>query len=172
VNRRAQALCLTIALCLLLPCSVKAIVSDNPLVLADQVLVVKSERRLYLLRDGKRYRSYPVALGQQPIGPKEREGDERTPEGRYTIDGRNPASAYFLSLHVSYPSATDIVRAQQHHWKPGGAIMIHGMPNAPKHPMKHYRETDWTDGCIALNNDDMVEVWLLTSNDTPIEIAP
>ncbi len=168
---RAQALGLASSLAVFLP-TAGAIEADSPLVMADQVLVIKSERRLYLLHEGKRYRSYPVALGRQPVGPKQREGDEHTPEGRYLIDGRNPASAYFLSLHVSYPSVADETRAAKHHWKPGGAIMIHGMPNVPTHSTKHYRETDWTDGCIALNNDDMVEVWLLTHNDTPIEIDP
>ncbi len=169
---RASALSLA-SLCLMSwSFSVQAIATNNPLVMADQVLVIKSEHRLYLLREGARYRSYPIALGREPVGRKEREGDTRTPEGRYIIDGRNPASAYFLSLHVSYPNSSDVLRAQQHHWSPGGAIMIHGMPNVPKHPAKHYHQTDWTDGCIALSNDDMVEVWLLTNNDVPIEILP
>jgi murein L,D-transpeptidase YafK len=146
--------------------------TEEALQMADQVLVIKSERRLYLLHEGKPYRVYPIVLGESPIGRKEREGDRRTPEGRYVIDGRNPASKFFLALHVSYPNATDVERARDHRWSPGGAIMIHGLPNTPKRPLDYYRKTDWTDGCIALTNDDMLEVWLLTRNEIPIEIRP
>ncbi len=139
---------------------------------ADQVLVVKSERRLYLMRDGQPFRSYKVALGLNPVGHKEREGDFRTPEGRYLLDGRNTASDFFLSIHLSYPSSEDAARARTHHWRPGGSIMIHGLPNVPKRSIDYYRSADWTDGCIALANDDMLEVWLLTRANTPIEIRP
>ncbi len=139
---------------------------------ADQVLVVKSERRLYLIRDGQPYRSYKVALGLNPIGHKEREGDFRTPEGRYVLDARNSSSDFFLSIHLSYPSVDDQLNARSHRWKPGGSIMIHGMPNVPRRPADYYRSVDWTDGCIALSNDDMLEVWLLTRANTPIEIRP
>jgi murein L,D-transpeptidase YafK len=139
---------------------------------ADAVLVVKSERRLYLLHDGQPYRSYRVALGLNPIGHKEREGDFRTPEGRYRLDLRNAASDFFLSIHLSYPDPDDVERARRNHWRPGGSIMIHGLPNVPKRPLDYYRTSDWTDGCIALSNDDMLEVWLLTRANTPIEIRP
>jgi murein L,D-transpeptidase YafK len=139
---------------------------------ADQVLVVKSERRLYLLRDGQPYRSYKVALGLNPIGHKEREGDFRTPEGRYLLDGRNASSDFFLSIHLSYPGPGDAALARRHHWRPGGSIMIHGQPNVPKRSADYYRSSDWTDGCIALSNEDMLEVWLLTRANTPIEIRP
>jgi len=139
---------------------------------ADELLVVKSERRLYLLRGGSPIKSYRVALGLDPVGHKEHEGDFRTPEGRYRIDGRNPASEFYLSLHVSYPSARDLDTARSHHWQPGGSIMIHGLPNVPKHPAEYYRHSDWTNGCIALSNNDMLEVWLLTRPDMPIEIRP
>jgi len=139
---------------------------------ADELLVVKSERRLYLLRGGAPFKSYKVALGLNPVGHKEHEGDFRTPEGRYRIDGRNPASDFYLSLHVSYPSVHDLETARAHHWQPGGSIMIHGLPNVPKHPTEYYRHSDWTNGCIALSNNDMLEVWLLTRPDMPIEIRP
>jgi murein L,D-transpeptidase YafK len=139
---------------------------------ADQVVVVKSERRLYLIRDGQPYRSYKVALGLNPVGQKEREGDFRTPEGRYRLDGRNPSSEFFLSIHLSYPAPEDVERAKSRHWRPGGSIMIHGLPNVPRRPVDYYRSVDWTDGCIALTNDDMLEVWLLTRDNTPIEIRP
>ena len=139
---------------------------------ADQVLVVKSERRLYLLRGGQPFRSYRVALGLLPTGQKEREGDRHTPEGRYLLDLRKPDSEFFLAIHVSYPNPDDAARARHRRWKPGGSIMIHGLPNVPRHPLDFYRSADWTDGCIALANEDMLEVWLLTRPNTPIEIRP
>ena len=139
---------------------------------ADQVLVVKSERRLYLIRDGQPYRSFRVALGLNPIGHKEREGDFRTPEGRYLLDGRNASSEFFLSIHLSYPNAEDVALARRNHWRPGGSVMIHGQPNVPRRSADYYRSADWTDGCIALSNEDMLEVWLLTRSNTPIEIRP
>jgi murein L,D-transpeptidase YafK len=163
---------MVVSLTLMLLSSGVARATSEVLVAADQVVVVKSERRLYLLRDGKAYRSYRVALGLSPAGHKQREGDFRTPEGRYRLDARNPASDYFLSIHLSYPGPDDLVQARRHHWQPGGSIMIHGQPNVPKHSADFYRKTDWTNGCIALSNDDMLEVWLLTKANTPIEIRP
>ena len=139
---------------------------------ADTVLVVKSERRLYLLRGGQPFRSYRVALGLIPTGHKEHEGDWRTPEGHYLLDLRKPDSEYFLAIRVSYPNLDDEARARHRRLKPGGSIMIHGLPNVPKHPLDYYRSADWTDGCIALANEDMLEVWLLTRPNTPIEIRP
>jgi murein L,D-transpeptidase YafK len=161
---------LAAALLCVLPAVVFA--TSDELKPADQVLVVKSEHRLYLIRDGQPYRSYKVALGLNPVGHKEREGDFRTPEGRYRLDARNPSSDFFLSIRLSYPSADDVERARRHHWAPGGSIMIHGLPNVPRRPIDYYKSTDWTDGCIALTNDDMLEVWLLTRSNTPIEIRP
>jgi len=169
--RRAVVLCL-LAIVGGVPLAGIAMTTTDPLPLADKVLVVKSERRLYLYSDGKAIRSYHIVLGHEPRGPKQKEGDGRTPEGDYRLDGRNAASRYFLSLHVSYPSARDLDNARARHWQPGGAIMIHGLPNIPKYPLDYYRTNDWTDGCIALSDDDMVELWLLTRDDTPIEIRP
>lgn len=139
---------------------------------ADQLLLVKSERRLYLLRGGETIKSYRVALGLNPVGHKEREGDFRTPEGKYRLDARNPASDFYLSIHLSYPNVQDAENARHRHTQPGGSIMIHGLPNLLKHTVDYYRRADWTNGCIALSNDDMLEVWLLTRSDTPIEIRP
>jgi murein L,D-transpeptidase YafK len=170
LRRSAAVWILAAALACALPAVVHA--TSEALRAADQVLVVKSERRLYLIRDGRPYRSYKVVLGLNPVGHKEREGDFRTPEGRYRLDGRNTASDFFLSIHLSYPSPEDVARARSHHWRPGGSIMIHGLPNVPRRPVDYYKSTDWTDGCIALANDDMLEVWLLTRSDTPIEIRP
>jgi len=140
--------------------------------IADEVLVRKSERRLYLLRHGEVLRSYRVALGLMPEGPKERSGDFRTPEGRYQLTRRNSRSDYFLSIQVSYPNAEDLRRAQRDHVNPGGSIMIHGLPNYQRHPPDYYAASDWTDGCIGMSNADMVELWLMVQDNTPIEIRP
>jgi murein L,D-transpeptidase YafK len=139
---------------------------------ADQVLVRKSERRLYLLRHGEVLRSYRVALGLLPDGPKERAGDFRTPEGRYQLTRRNSRSDYFLSIQVSYPNAEDLRRARREHVNPGGSIMVHGLPNYQRHPPDYYAAADWTDGCIAMSNSDMVELWLMVQDNTPIDILP
>jgi murein L,D-transpeptidase YafK len=139
---------------------------------ADSVLVVKSERKLYLLKAGRVLRAFDVALGLVPTGPKQREGDFRTPEGRYVLDARNPNSDYFLSIHVSYPDESDRARARKAGVDPGGAIMIHGLPNEPRYDLKRYESTDWTDGCIAVSNADMIDIWLMTRDATPIEIRP
>jgi hypothetical protein len=140
--------------------------------LADEVVVHKSERRLDLMRDGKVLRSYRVWLGLEPQGPKERAGDFRTPEGHYLLTRRNPRSDYFLSIQVSYPSPEDLARARREHIDPGGQIMLHGLPNILRHKPAYYEHSDWTDGCIALSDSDMVEVWLMTRENTPIEILP
>jgi murein L,D-transpeptidase YafK len=139
---------------------------------ADSVLVVKSDRKLYLLRAGRVLRAFDVALGLVPKGPKQREGDFRTPEGRYVLETRNVDSDYFLSIRVSYPNTADRDRARVAGVDPGGQIMIHGLPNEPRYDSKHYQGTDWTDGCIAVSNSDMIDIWLMTRESTPIEIRP
>jgi murein L,D-transpeptidase YafK len=138
----------------------------------DHLVVHKTERRLVLLHGETVVRSYKIALGLNPVGQKEREGDFRTPEGHYFLIRRNPRSDFFLSIQVSYPNETDVKRAHKNHWQTGGSIMIHGLPNQLKHEPKYYEISDWTDGCIALSNADMVEVWLLTPDNAPIDILP
>jgi murein L,D-transpeptidase YafK len=142
----------------------------DPLPQADNVIVDKSERTLVLYAAGKPVRTYSgLQLGDSPAGHKRFEGDERTPEGRYTIDTRNPASAYHLSLRLSYPNAEDRAFAQARDRSPGGEIFIHGQPNwlpAGRLP------GDWTDGCIALANGEIEELWRLIPDGTPIEIRP
>jgi murein L,D-transpeptidase YafK len=132
----------------------------------DLVVVSKSRREMLLLRGESVLRRYRIALGRNPVGPKTREGDGCTPEGRYTIDRRNPRSAYHLSLHISYPSAADRERAQAEGVDPGCDIMIHGLPNGDT----TVREGDWTQGCIAVANEDMDEIWELVADGTPIDI--
>ena len=139
---------------------------------ADSVLVDKSERKLHLIQDGDVFQTYDMALGIRPLGDKEYEGDFRTPEGRYLLDMRNPDSEYFLSIHVSYPNLDDIREARAKGLDPGGAIMIHGQPNNPTRSEAYYRTQDWTNGCIAVSNSDMIDIWLMTGDNTPIEIRP
>lgn len=139
---------------------------------ADRAVVRKSERRLYLLQDGNVVRSYRIALGLVPGGSKERAGDFRTPEGLYQLTHRNAHSDFFLSIQVSYPNAEDLQRARRNRWQAGGSIMVHGWPNSLRHPPDYYATADWTDGCIAMSNADMVEFWLLTHDNMPIEIRP
>jgi len=140
--------------------------------MADAVLVDKSDRRLYLLRAGRTIAEYPIKLGLNPYGHKQREGDFRTPEGKYRLDWRNPNSEFFLSIKVSYPNREDAAVAYERGQRPGGLIMLHGQPNVPKKSPEHYATRDWTDGCIALSNADIVNVWLRTTAGIPIEIRP
>lgn len=139
---------------------------------ADEVLVDKSERKLYLLKAGEVLREFDISLGLQPTGHKQRAGDSRTPEGRYYLEARNPSSDYFLSIRVSYPNAEDRARARAAGVDPGGQIMIHGLPNEQKEGVTSYSGWDWTDGCIAVSNSDMIDIWLMTGESTPIEIRP
>lgn len=140
---------------------------------ADAIQVNKGERRLTLLRDGVVIGTYRIALGGNGDGGhKTREGDQKTPEGAYIIDWRNPRSMAHLSLHVSYPNAADQSAADAAGHSPGGNIMIHGLPNgwgwlAPVHHL-----WDWTDGCIGVTNAEMREIWSKVPNGTPISILP
>jgi murein L,D-transpeptidase YafK len=146
--------------------------SAEPLTAADHIVVRKAEHKLYLYRGDRLLGEYHIELGLDPHGKKEREHDFRTPEGHYSLARRNTRSDYFLSIQVSYPNKDDEERARKNHWAPGGEIMIHGLPNAPRHPPAYYASTDWTDGCIALSNSDMVEVWMRTQDNIPIDIFP
>ena len=138
--------------------------------MADKVVVIKHERVLRLLRRGRVIAEYPIKLGLNPYGHKQREGDFRTPEGNYELVFRNPKSEFFLSIKISYPNREDAAVAHESGHAPGGLIMIHGQPNEPKRSPEHYATRDWTDGCIALSNADMVDVWLRTTTGIPIEI--
>ncbi len=137
---------------------------------ADMILVDKSARRLSLLRDGAVLRDYRISLGANPEGHKQQEGDERTPEGEYVIDWRNPNSIAHLSLHISYPNQEDKARAATRGVSPGGNIMIHGIANGWGWLGGWHRFWDWTDGCIAVTNAEMREIWSRVPNGTPIRI--
>jgi murein L,D-transpeptidase YafK len=138
----------------------------------DRVVVYKHERRLVLLSHGKEMRSYRVALGGEPIGPKTRQGDHRTPEGSYVLDSRNANSHFYKAFHVSYPNSTDIAAARKLGISPGGDIMLHGLPKEYAFVGKAQALHDWTDGCIAVSNEEMDEIWKLVRVGTPIEIKP
>jgi len=147
-----------------------AAADEPPLPTADYVLVDKSDRTLTLFAEGRAYRTIRgLQFGDEPRGHKQFQGDERTPEGRYTIDYANPQSSYWLSLHISYPNAADSAYAAAHGRSPGGAIFIHGQPNwlpAGRLP------GDWTDGCIALSNAEIELLWQTVPDGTPIDIQP
>lgn len=144
--------------------------SDFPV--ADKVVVEKSQRKLYLMRQDEVVRSFDIALGLVPEGDKHEEGDLKTPEGLYYLDTRNTNSDFFLSIRVSYPNAEDVREAQGRGVSAGGQIMIHGQPNSPTYSDAYYRSQDWTNGCIAVSNSDMIDIWLMTPNVVPIEIRP
>ncbi|MDX1370628.1 L,D-transpeptidase family protein [Pseudomonas sp.] len=138
----------------------------------DKVLVVKSERTLHLISRGDTLKSYRMSLGKKPDGAKQREGDLRTPEGFYWIDWRKTSDKYNLSMHISYPNARDQAQARAKGVSPGGMIMIHGTPLDEEYPEWFFHTLDWTEGCIAMKNADMREIWSLVKDGTLIEIRP
>lgn len=151
---------------------VSFVYANVELPMADSVLVEKSKRKMYLIHQGKPYRTYTISLGDSPEGPKRQQGDEKTPEGNYVIDFRNPHSRYHLSLHINYPSRKDRESAKMRGVSAGGDIFIHGLPNGMGLLGQYFAGKDWTDGCIAVNNEEIEEIWKLVKNGTPIEIKP
>jgi murein L,D-transpeptidase YafK len=143
-----------------------------PPTIADRVLVLKGLHTLTLYREGKAFRIYSIALGKEPVGAKHFEGDMRTPEGRYVIDFHKPDSAYHLSLHISYPSAADRAYAATRKKSAGGDIMIHGLPDEYAYLGALHRAYDWTNGCIAVTNDEIEELYAAIPNGTPIDLKP
>jgi murein L,D-transpeptidase YafK len=139
---------------------------------ADHVVVLKKQRRLELLSQGKLFKTYKVALGSDPIGPKTRQGDHKTPEGSYILDSRNPHSKFYKSLHISYPSARDRAQASQSGFSPGGDVYVHGLPNGYRYIGAAHLLRDWTDGCIAVTDEEMDEIWKAVPDGTQIEIRP
>lgn len=135
-------------------------------------MVLKSARTLTLFRDGKVLKVYRVALGTNPVGPKIRQGDGKTPEGLYTISGRNEHSQFHRSLRISYPSAADRERAKKLGVNPGGDIFIHGLPPQWAWVGAAHRQKDWTLGCIAVTNSEIDEIWASVPTGTPVEILP
>lgn len=136
-----------------------------------KVYVDKSERVLKLMSQGAVIKTYHIALGDSPVGHKRQEGDERTPTGSYVLDYKNENSSYYRSIHVSYPNAADKAQAKKRGVSAGGDIMIHGQKNGLGHLAAITQQRDWTDGCIAVTNDEMDEIMALVAIDTPIEIV-
>ena len=139
---------------------------------ADKVLIEKKERRLTLLVKGEVIKTYKIALGGDPAGPKVMQGDNKTPEGVYTIDSRNSNSEYHLSLHISYPNEIDKKRAKELGVSPGGNIMIHGIKNGLGWVGASHAKFDWTKGCIAVTDEEMQEIYRLVPNGTTVVIMP
>jgi murein L,D-transpeptidase YafK len=158
---------LTIVLILALGCAAVAAPIQ-----ADKIVILKSARSMTLFSGGKVLKTYKVALGSVPLGPKQVEGDHKTPEGNYVIDAKNPHSQFHLSLHISYPSAADKERARTMGRTSGGAIMIHGLSKSFAYLGPLHRQTDWTDGCIAVTNAEIEEIWKLVPVGTRVEIRP
>ena len=135
---------------------------------ADRVLVLKAKRKLLLLNGEKVLKTYRISLGGQPVGPKTMEGDRKTPEGKYVLDWHNAQSDFYKSIHISYPNQADLARAAKLGVPPGEDLFIHGQPNGHQGPAK--QPGDWTDGCIAVSNAEMDEIWRAVPDGTPIEI--
>ena len=156
-----------VAICLL--CSVSL---AQARLRADRVVVLKKERTLQLLYQGRVIKSYKVALGGDPIGAKSRQGDHKTPEGTYVLDSRNAHSQLYKSIHISYPNERDRRLARQNGVLPGGDVFVHGLPNHYGWIGTSHRLKDWTDGCVAVTNEEIDEIWQAVPDRTPIEIRP
>lgn len=140
--------------------------------LVDKVVVKKSENKMMLIKKGKPIRTYNIALGGNPVGHKVQEGDQRTPEGVYTLNYKNTKSKFYKSINIDYPNEWDIARAKRRGVDPGDDIVIHGLPNELGNHLGPIQPKNWTEGCIAVRNHEMDEIWQLVELDTPIEIRP
>jgi len=138
----------------------------------DRIVVEKSARKLSIFRAGEKLKTYRVALGRNPTGAKQQEGDQKTPEGVYKIDNRNPHSNFHLALHISYPSAEDSARAAARGFSAGCDIMVHGLPNGRGWLGAFHRRKDWTAGCVAVSDEEIEELWRVTPDESTIEILP
>lgn len=139
---------------------------------AERIVIEKAARRMTLWRREDMLRSFQVSLGGNPVGHKQHEGDGRTPEGSYTIDFKHDRSRFHLALRISYPNAQDVAHARRNGFSPGGDIMIHGLPNGLAWIGRSHLLRDWTDGCIAVTNSEIDDVWAMTDVGTPVEIKP
>lgn len=148
------------------------VVGVRSMVIADSIVVEKGKRTLTLFSAGLAVRTYKVALGLQPLGDKVKKGDNRTPEGTYFIDFKNPQSKYYKALHISYPDAAHQERARELGVPAGGDVMIHGLPDRFKSYGESQADNDWTEGCIALSDQQMDEIWRDVPVGTPILIKP
>lgn len=165
-----KSLCLCLPSFLFLATAVQPQTASLPI--PDRILIIKSTRTLSLMKGSQVLKSYKVALGGQPVGAKDRQGDHKTPEGQYVIDRKIPHSQFHLALHLSYPSSADRERAHKLGVPPGGDVEIHGLPAAYAWLGSLHRQTDWTDGCIAVTDHEIEEIYPLIPVGTPVEIRP
>ena len=163
-----------ISVVFLLVCTIVLAQTRNtePVARADRIVVEKSKRQMKLMRGGEVLKTYQVALGAQPVGAKDRQGDHKTPEGVYKVDSKKPNSQFHRALHISYPSAADGERARTLGMSPGGDVEIHGLGAKYGWVGAAHREYDWTDGCVAVTNREIDEIWPLVPVGTPVEIRP
>jgi murein L,D-transpeptidase YafK len=169
--RVPRSIAVTLAALLAFACAPNATQEEaTPVTRVDRIVVDKSAHRMTVYRASKPVRTFKVALGVGGLAPKARQGDERVPEGRYVIAGRNPSSAFHLSLKISYPTPAQIHAARTRGIDPGGDIMIHGLPNGRGWIGRNHRRTDWTSGCIAVTDDEIEWLWKAVPDGTPIEI--
>jgi murein L,D-transpeptidase YafK len=160
-----------LSVCLLLA-SMTAQSAATPVLHADHVVVLKRERTLELITEGRVIKTYKVALGGDPVGPKARQGDHKTPEGVYILDFRNAHSQFYKSIHISYPNGHDRALARKNGVSKGGGVFVHGLPNGYGAIGAAHRLKDWTDGCIAVTNEEMDQMWKAVPDGTPVEIRP
>jgi murein L,D-transpeptidase YafK len=172
IAKRIKGFRSLILICCLICFSFWPILTSASLIQADKVVVIKSKRIMMLMRDSEIMKVYRVALGKQPNGSKIKSGDQKTPEGTYILDSRKSDSKFYRAIHISYPNESDILKAKRLGCAPGGAIMIHGLPKQLEDLGKAHRLWDWTDGCIAVTNSEIEEIWELVPDGTPIEIKP
>jgi murein L,D-transpeptidase YafK len=165
-------MCIRLLTGLFLLCAVALASASDTQQRADRVIVLKKERTLQLLNRGKMIKTYKIALGGNPVGPKRQQGDHKTPEGVYVLDSRNLHSQFYKSIHISYPNARDRTAAHQNRVSPGGDVFVHGLPNGYGFVRASHRLKDWTDGCIAVTNQEIDEIWKAVADGTPIEIHP
>jgi murein L,D-transpeptidase YafK len=170
--RRLALGCITLALAGVLAWLCWPAPALPPEAIADLVIVHKAARRLELFQSGTLLKSYAVSLGRHPSGPKQQQGDGRTPEGEYRLDYRNPISAFHRALHISYPGTADVAAARARGIAPGGLVMIHGMKNGFGWIGRLHRAVDWTDGCVAVTDAEMEEIWRAVPDGTRIVLTP
>lgn len=153
--------------------NMQQILSKNGEIYADNIVVEKKQRKMYLMKKGAVLKEYKISLGSNPVGAKQQENDGKTPEGLYYIESHNHKSKFHLSLKISYPNEDDKKWAKKHNVSAGGDIMIHGFPNwVPDFLFNHFHKSDWTRGCIAVTNEQIEEIWKLVKDGTPIKIMP
>jgi murein L,D-transpeptidase YafK len=167
---KSKIFCLVLTLILFFVFVVSSVVGQAKKV--DRIVVIKSKRTMTLERDGHEFKTYKVALGSQPIGAKDRQGDHKTPEGDYVIDAKNSNSQFYMALHVSYPNAADRTQARKLGVSPGGDVEIHGLGKKYEWIGARHRLTDWTDGCIAVTNEEISEIFAMVPVGTRVEIRP